>query len=277
MTQNAPPLMIVGAPRSGNTLVRRVLLASGQIYIPPETYVLGEIIENWRRWVLLPWRDKVWLFCAYFDRHPHRDELDVQSLSPFANHAAHWPRKDRSLRALLDAFYRFLAAQHGYGATRWGDKTPWNTMHLKSISRFFPDAVYLHLIRDGRDSVSSQVQAEMRDVTEAARRWVSANDMCDRYLPRQRTLQMRYEDIVSDPEACFARIFDWAGLRFEDRFLRDVPHRLGDVTMREHHASVLKPITPASIGGWKSRLSPDQITALPPPFHTMMARLGYHR
>lgn len=276
MTLNAPPpLMIVGAPRSGNTLVRRVLLASGQIYIPPETYVLGEIIENWGKWLLLPWRHKVWLFCAFFDRHPHRAELDVESLSPFADQVSGWPRQDRNLRALLEAFYLFLAAEHGYAAKRWGDKTPWNTMHLKSISRFFPDAQYLYLIRDGRDSISSQVQAEMRDLNEATRRWVSANDMCAKYLPRSRTLQMRYEDIVRDPEASFSRIFQWAGLSYEHRYLHDVPARLGDVTLREHHATVLKPITPASIGGWKTKLTEDQIKALPQQFHQMMTKLGY--
>jgi hypothetical protein len=267
--------MIVGAPRSGNTLVRRVLLASGQIYIPPETYVLGDIIENWRRWFLLPWRDKVWLFCAYFDRHPHRHELDVGTLSGFADDSCTWPRSKQNLRALLEAFYLFLATEHGYAATRWGDKTPWNTMHLKSITRFFPDARYLYLIRDGRDSISSQVQAEMRDLNEAARRWVSANDMCAKYLPQSRTLSMRYEDIVRDPGPSFARIFDWAELSYQDRYLSEVPARLGDVTLRAHHAGVLQPITPASIGGWRKKLSQDQINMLPPRFHEMLARLGY--
>ncbi|KEO59882.1 sulfotransferase family protein [Thioclava indica] len=274
MTKNTP-LMIVGAPRSGNTLVRRVLMASGQIYIPPETYVLGELIENWRRAALLSWRDKVWLFCAYFDRHPHRNDMDIASLSPFADTAARWPRAQRNLRALLDGFYRFMAGEHGYTQARWGDKTPWNTVHLKSITRFYPDAQYLHLLRDGRDSVASQVRADMRDIDEAARRWISANEMCERHLRKVSHLQMRYEDIVRDPETSFARVFDWAGLRFESRFLTEVPARMGDVTLRTHHANVLEPITPRSIGGWTRSLDAAQVSALPAPFHAMMTKYGY--
>ena len=50
MASTTEPLFIIGAPRSGNTLTRRVLMASGQIYIPPETYVIGEILSRWPKW-----------------------------------------------------------------------------------------------------------------------------------------------------------------------------------------------------------------------------------
>lgn len=274
MTQ-PPPLFIVGAPRSGNTLVRRVLLASGQIYIPPETYVLGDMIKAWPRWFALPWREKVWLFCAYFDRHPHRAELDIVTLSPFADQAADWPPADRRLDALLQGFYRFCAIEQGFTDARWGDKTPWNTIHLKRIARFFPRAQYLQLVRDGRDSVASQLKADMRGTTEAAHRWVQANEICERVLPRYDHLRMRYEDIVSDPAASFARIFAWAGLTFDERHLTDMPARMGDVTMRDHHAAVLAPITPQSIGNWRSSMTQADLDALSPRFSKMLAGYGY--
>lgn len=269
------PLIIVGAPRSGNTLVRRVLMASGQIYIPPETYVLGELIKDWPRWIFLAWKQKVWLFCAYFDRHPHRAELDLDSLSPFAEDAAQWPAARRNLRALIDGFYRFMARSHGFSDARWGDKTPWNTIHLKAITRFYPDGLYLHLVRDGRDSVASQLRADMRDLGEAAHRWVQANEICERCLPARNSLQMRYEEIVQTPEAAMQRIFGWAGLDYDPRYLTEVPARLGDVTVREHHAAVLEPITPRSIGGWARTLSEPQIAGLPKRFHSMMQRYQY--
>lgn len=270
-----PPLFIVGAPRSGNTLTRRVLMASGQIYIPPETYVLGELIERWNKWVLLSWRERVWLFCAYFDRHPHWLELDLDSLSPFAADAAEWPKSQRTLKHLLDAFYRFMARAHGFNDKRWGDKTPWNTMHLKSITKFYPDAQYLWLVRDGRDAVASQIKADMRDLETSAERWVNSNRNCEKYLPKSRTLKMSYEDIVRTPEDSMRKVFDWAGLEFSATHLTDVPPRLGDVTMRDHHAEVLKPISPKSIGNWTKSLSEAQIQSLPAPFHNMMRSLNY--
>lgn len=273
---STPPLFIVGAPRSGNTLTRRVLMASGQIYIPPETYVIGEIIERWPRWFWLSWREKVWLLCAYFDRHKHRADLDIESFSPFADDAITWPKAHQTLPALFDALYAFMGREHGYPAARWGDKTPWNTMHLRAIVRRYPQAWYLHLIRDGRDAVASQIKADMRDMSGSAERWVVANRACLKHLPKgPRTLAMRYEDLVRDPEESFARIFDWAGLRFEPRFLTEMPQKLGDVGVHAHHAQVLRPITPDSIGKWRQSLSPEALTQLSPEFRKMMAELSY--
>lgn len=269
------PLLVVGAPRSGNTLVRRVLLASGQIYIPPETYVLGEVIERWKRWRRLDWREKVFLFASYFDRHANWPEMDVPSLAAFVTEAVGWPEEKHDLRALLDGLYGFLARQHGFAAPRWGDKTPWNTMHLKSIVKFLPDAQFLYLVRDGRDSVASQVKADMRTVDVAVDRWVQANSACARFLPRDRTLKMSYEDIVTKPKGAFDRIFGFARMDFAPEYLTRVPANLGDIEQLDHHAAVLKPITPASIGNWKKTLNETDVARFPDAFRQHMTRHGY--
>ncbi|MEM6666163.1 MAG: sulfotransferase, partial [Pseudomonadota bacterium] len=174
MTMTAP-LFIIGAPRSGNTLTRRVLMASGQIYIPPETYVIGEIITRWPKWRRLTWREKVWMVCAYFDRHDHRDDFEIESFTPFAREVEALPEDQQTLPHLYDELYAFMARSHGFTEARWGDKTPWNTMHLKTIVKMYPDAYYLHLKRHGLDVVASQMKADMRDLTGSAERWVAAN------------------------------------------------------------------------------------------------------
>lgn len=269
------PLIIVGAPRSGNTLVRRVLLASGQIYIPPETYVLGEVLENWGRWRKLYWHEKVWLFASYFDRHPNWPEMDVDSLLPFVAECKNWGEERQNLRALLDGLYAYLGQQHGFSSTRWGDKTPWNTMHLKAIVKRLPDAKFLFLVRDGRDSVASQVKADMRTVEVAVERWVQANWACVKYLPSQRTLRMSYETLVTNPAAAFSEIFEHAGMEFKADFLDRVPSNLGDIEILDHHAAVLKPITPKSIGNWKKSLTESDVSGFSSAFHKQMARQGY--
>jgi protein-tyrosine sulfotransferase len=271
------PLFIIGAPRSGNTLTRRVLMASGQIYIPPETYVFGEIIARWPRWFGLSWREKVWMVCAYFDRHRHRDELEIESFSPFAEIAGALPRKQQSLRDLYDCLYAFMAREHGYTDQRWGDKTPYNTYYLPQIVKKYPDAQYLYLVRDGRDVVASQVKAGFGDLQEAAQRWVDANEACLAALKNKRlsALTIGYEELVTSPQAVFERIFGWARLGFELRFLDEVPARLGDVGRREHHAQVMQPITAGSIGRWRETMSDGDVAGLSPVFGATMTRLGY--
>jgi hypothetical protein len=272
-----PPLFIIGAPRSGNTLTRRVLMASGQIYIPPETYVFGEIIARWPRWFGLSWREKVWLVCAYFDRHRHRDEMEIESFSPLAQIAVALPPKQQNLRTLYDCLYAFMAREHGFTDQRWGDKTPWNTYYLPQIVKTYADAQYLHLVRDGRDVVASQVKAGFGDLQGAAQRWIEANDACLKAMKNKRlsALTVRYEDLVTSPQVVFEQVFAWAGLSFEPRFLHEVPARLGDVGRREHHAQVMQPISATSIGRWRETMSDSDVAALPVAFGAMMIRLGY--
>ncbi|WP_245848233.1 sulfotransferase family protein [Actibacterium ureilyticum] len=271
------PVFIIGSGRSGNTLVRRTLMASGQIYIPPETYVLGEIIENWTRSATLPWRERVWLFCAYFEKHPHFGTFGIENLNTFAGDAATWPKQDQTLRHVIDGFYRFMAQEHGYGARRWGEKSPWNTFHLPAISAFFSDAQFLWLVRDGRDAALSYHEARLYSTfADAARRWTRANEACLALSETRCDLRrVDYEALVSDPETVFARLFDWLGLDFDPGMLNAEAGHMGDVEALAHHKNVRKPISASSIGRWKSRLSPDDLTAAGPEFHAMLAKLGY--
>lgn len=269
------PLFVIGSGRSGNTLVRRVLLASGQIYIPPETYVLGDIIETWPYSALLPWRQRVWLFCAHFERHPHFATFGLDNLGQFATEAASLKR--RSLPILIDAFFRFLAREAGYACDRWGDKTPWNTNHLPAIGATFPQARYLWLIRDGRDVALSYQRAGLYpDLRSAAVRWEQANRACARFARwAPHVYKVRYEDLVSAPEREFSALFDWAGLTFDAGVLDARPDRMGDVEALAHHAAVTKQISTKSIGSWRKAKLDDELAALSPGFHNQIGVLGY--
>jgi len=277
MANTTEPLFIIGAPRSGNTLTRRVLMASGQIYIPPETYVIGEILSRWPKWRGLTWRERVWMVCAYIDRHPHRDDFEIDSFSPFANEAETWDKPRQTVQALYDALYAFMAREHGFTQARWGDKTPWNTFHLSHIVKTYPDAHYLHLKRHGLDVVASQVKAGMRNIEQSAQRWIDANAACLKQARRMKRAAMTvaYEDLVSAPETVFERIFDWAGLEFDPDHLVRVPGKLADVERHAHHASVTRPITADSIGRWRETLTREDLASLPAGFDEMMETLGY--
>ncbi|WP_240722750.1 sulfotransferase [Poseidonocella sp. HB161398] len=279
LSRSAPaseqPVFVIGSGRSGNTLVRRVLLASEQIYVPPETYVLGDVIEGWQRSAALPWRQRVWLFCAFFERHPHWNTFGLESLTAFAREAE--GLRVKSLPALIDAFFRYLAREAGSDAPRWGDKTPWNTFHLPAIGRTFPQARYLWLVRDGRDVALSYVKAGLYpEIGAAADRWAQANRSCAqfaRWIPHLRCI--RYEDVAENPEATFRGVFDWLGLDFEPGMLTGKPARMGDVEMLSHHAAVASAINGRSVGKWRSEIDGAALARLPQDFHAWAGRLGY--
>ncbi|MEO1681189.1 MAG: sulfotransferase [Pseudomonadota bacterium] len=273
------PLFVIGAGRSGNTLVRRVLMATGEIYIPPETYVLGDIIEGWPRGALLTWQERVWLFCAYFEKHHSFSTFGFNNLDEFARLACALPRAERTLPALIDAFYRNLAAAHGLEGARWGDKTPYNTFHLDALEAVFPSARFLWLVRDGRDVALSYVEAGLFDTLgEAAGRWVEANAACTALAQRHpRVRRQSYEALVSAPEEVFADLCAWAELTFAPAMLTAPIAPLGDVETLDHHRNVTRPISAASVGRWRSTVDPDAFDELPAEFWAMMDAVGYER
>jgi len=269
------PLFVIGSGRSGNTLVRRVLMASGQIHIPPETFVLGDLIDLWPRTALLSWRERVWLFCAHFEKHRHWPTFELPNLDEFAAEARHL--RPRRLRPLIEAFYFYLARKNGSTARRWGDKTPWNTYHLPAIGHMFPHARYLWLVRDGRDVALSYRDAGLiADLPGAAQRWCEANAACARFARWSRNvLQIHYEDIATEPDRAFRRMFDWADLTYSADYLTARPTALGDVEQLDHHAQVARAISTGSVGKWRAAPDAGALSTLPPAFHDCLARLGY--
>lgn len=277
VTAPGPPLFIIGSGRSGNTLVRRVLLASGQIYIPAETYEIGPIISDWWRGRLLRWREKVRLFCAYFEKHRHFHTFGLPNLDGFAKEAANWPSEKRVLRALFEGFYAYLAEQEGRPPTRWGDKTPYNSYHLRPIARVFPDAQFVWLRRNGLDAAASYVEAGLSpDLADAAGRWTQANADCRKFARKHPNVgRARYESLVSEPERAFADLFALAGLDFRPEMLTADPGPMGDVERERHHAAVTRPISARSVGRWREKLSEADLARLDPAFWEMMGDLGY--
>lgn len=273
--QDGEPLFIIGSGRSGNTLLRRVMMASEQIFIPPETFVLGDLLTLWPRSSFLTWRERVWLFCAHFEKHRHWPTFDLPNLNDFAAEAIRL--KPRRLRPLIDLFFFHLAEKAGSQATRWGDKTPWNTYSLPSIGQTFPRGRYLWLVRDGRDvALSYTASGLIAEFNDAAQRWSEANAACARFARwSPNVMQVRYEDLVSTPDTTFAQVFDWAGLDFDSRFLTTKVDHLGDVEKLSHHANVSGNINAGQIGKWRDALDPEELAKAPPAFDQWIARLGY--
>lgn len=269
------PLFIIGSGRSGNTLVRRVLMASGQIYIPPETYVLGDIIESWPSARFLTWRERIWLFCAHFEKHQHWNTFELPNLNEFADEAKAYSRRD--LRTLTEGFFLFLARKNGSPATRWGDKTPWNTNHLASLGHLFPHARFLWLVRDGRDvALSYSKSGLIPELSDAARRWSDANAACARFARwSPNVLQMHYEKLASEPESAFRDVFAWAHLDFSEAMLTADAGAMGDVERLSHHAAVTSPISASSVGNWRRGLEPGALNNAPAAFDLWLKRLGY--
>ena len=179
------PIFVIGSPRSGTTLLRLLLDSHPRISCGEETHFLrdlGAIVG--RHWDLL---------ATYgFERR-------------------WWLER---MAAFYAGFQSAVLARDG--KARWAEKDPTYTLILDLIDELFPDAVYVHLVRDGHDVVASfRDRWGYRSALRAARtewaRYVRSARSLGGRLPPERFLEVRYERLVADPEPEARRLFDFLG------------------------------------------------------------------
>ena len=275
------PFFIVGSGHCGTTLLRAMLEAHPGVHIPPEN-PLGGVVRDYRRYSRLPWNAvlRVTLGGLAFR---HRWELFGLPLGPLVGKLNALPPVDRNLATVLDALYRAHTAQYKPSAERWGDKTPGNVFALDALRAVFPDLRVIHMLRDGRDVVRSYMIATRGDVggnlPGAAGRWLRAVHAGRAFGARYPGLylEVRYEELVHDPNATSQRVATFLGIELHERMLRhhelDLP--LDDIKGFAHLDGVRGPVHKTAIGRWRTTFDAAQITELHRLMGPTLEELGY--
>jgi hypothetical protein len=245
-TTGQQPFFIVGSDRSGTTLLRLYLNASSRLAIPSESWFLIDLFAAFGQGSA-PERHRV-LDAAALERaiaivteHPRfRDGWHVDPDALLAELAG---SGEVTLPTFIDALFRLeTSLPHG---GRWGDKTPEYALHMADLDRAFPQAQFVHIVRDGRDVYLSLASRRWRDrghtPYELGRYWtraVTAVGAAGAWLGPQRYLLVRYEDLVLDTRSTLERVAGFLGVGFEERML-DAHEQAGAiVTPSESSAGV---------------------------------------
>jgi hypothetical protein len=188
-----------------------------------------------------------------------------------------------TIAAAIECVY--LAYAEKSGKRRWGDKTPSYVLSIPLLSSLYPSARFIHLIRDGRDVALSYLARPMfpRTIWEAAWRWrqmVSAGLSAGRPLGQHRYLEVRYEDLVTDPRAVLQRLCEFGGLELENSMLNyfeDVEGRLQTpVQFRQFQRGVAGPPT-VGLRDWRTQMTPADVLRFEAVNGSLLSDLGYER
>lgn len=174
-----PPIFIIGSPRSGTTLLRLMLTCHPNIVIPPScgfaVWWYGKY-RDWPRGVMLDeFMGDLMTSRKIESWHIDRDEL------------LYFLRRQGSYTyaMLVSAVYEWYGKSLGEPFTRWGSKDNFHVEHIPELRELFPDAVFIHIVRDGRDMACSYRELNARnintrwapdlpnDITEIALQWQS--------------------------------------------------------------------------------------------------------
>lgn len=106
------------------------------------------------------------------------------------------------------------------GKTRWGEKSPMNLPHLSALATQFPDAKFVHIIRDGREAAQSFHRRYGYHPLHTIYRWkklVAIGREQGRRLGNERYAEVFYETLTRQPEQEMRRVCEFLGLAYSER------------------------------------------------------------
>lgn len=199
-------IFLVSAPRSGSTLLQRMLASHTQIATHPEPHLITPLA-----------------YLGYYDTVDKAPFDHVNSAEALRLFVSHLPNGEAdylaSLRAYSDSMFgRFMAAQ---SKLLFLDKTPANALVLPFLQRLYPQAKYVVLTRHPLAVFSSYANSFFAGDWHAAHRF---NPILERYVPAIAAfvreaqvphIQVVYEDLVRRPEFELQRLFEFLGLNHQ--------------------------------------------------------------
>jgi hypothetical protein len=201
----ATPVFVVGCSRSGTTLVQTILDSHPRLSVIYEADFLVDVPLGLRS-SLANASEALTLAEAHpnfgVDSSFCSDSFDALTTSVVC--------RELGITDAAGAM-RVLAASHALaqGKRRWGNKTPKALLHLAELAIVYPDAQFIHVIRDGRDSASSQARMSHRSLVEGALLWrtgMRTGRRAGSYLGPDRYLEVRLEELLSSPEEQIRRM-----------------------------------------------------------------------
>lgn len=282
-----PAPFIVGAPRSGTTLLRLMLDAHPELCIPPETGFLPDAAALRGRGGALrrAFFETVTGTRSWADINLTRERFAaaLEEIEPF------------TVTEGARAFYRAYAAR--FGKPRWGDKTPLYCLHMVEIERILPEARFVHIIRDGRDvalSLRGLWFSPGDDVEELAAHWRTWLRTARRLgRGRRHYMEVRYEELIADAPAVLRKVCEFVRLDYDprmERYYERSGERLDEVKTvyrpdgtlliskeeRLHnHRFATRPPEPSRVHRWREEMDAETRSRFAAVAGDLLGELGY--
>jgi len=244
------PVFLIGCPRSGTTI------AVDLFALQPELANLSEGPEIW-------------------DPHGY---LDFE-----ADH--HWTAADVRPRDAARLHARFEYHRRWHGKARFVNKYPRSSVRIDYMRAVFPDAVFIHVVRDGRAAAASMLQAlgrrrrgqlkpDMPFCHPPGWRELVREDKAEQVALQWREVvgfirnkraelgpayhEFKYEEMCDDPRGVLAAAWRFAGLRVDEDIVASLPERLESQNFK-----------------WKEQLNLQQIETVNRVAGPLLEELGY--
>ena len=269
----------MGCHRSGTNLLYDMLLSSGGFaiyrgYLPIYKILIprfGSMEKRANREKIL----QTWLRSKGF----RRTGLDAEQLS--ARLLNECRNGGDFIRVVMDAVAQSQQAQ------RWAVYDPDNVLYIEQVKRDIPNALFVHIIRDGRDIALSlkkmggftplpwdRSQPDSLVATSLYWEWmIDKGREHGRKFPAD-YIEIRYEDLITSPQETLGRLGGFIDHDLDyDRIQRAGLGRLSETNSSFREEGAKETISP--LGRWKERLAPEDVAAIEATVGECLQENGY--
>ncbi len=282
-----PYVFIVGCPRSGTTLLQRMVNAHPQIAITPESHWIPHLYE--KPWALTPEGRIERKLIRKLGAHPKFARLgigleELKRLERLSRNG-HPLTYSGLVTAIFDLYGK------AQGKPLVGDKTPDYVRRISTLHRLWPEARFIHVIRDGRDVCLSMMEwpkvhpkpgnftTWKDDPVSTAAWWWEFNVRHGRdaggSLGSGLYYELRYEALVASPREESARLCAFLGVPFDEVILSFHEDRARpDPGLEQKRAGL--PVAPG-LRDWQSQMPAEELEQFEAAAGEFLDELSYPR
>lgn len=283
-------VFILGNPRSGTTLLRIILNNHQNIIAPPECGFAHWWLEKYINW---SWEQSKSNLSAFLKDLANSKKIETWHLDFNKLKELIIQNEPNTYGDLVNLVYLSYANEFEKIKVVV-DKNNYYLNHLEDLNRIWPNSIYLHLIRDGRDVASSYLKIKEIDdkfkykpkltdnISAIAKEWVCNNDKIESLGLKfpNRYFRLRYEDLILNTAEVLQNLCDFLNLEFDPEALKyyenkDFNKIEPEETIQWKQKTREKPDS-GNIGKFRDEMTPENIKAFMEIGATTLQKYDYH-
>jgi len=263
-----PFFFIIGRSRSGTTMLRSMFDAHPNVIIPfesPYIFLLRRKyckIKIWSKEILLEfyndlfnttWKFQIW-------------DIDKEKLK---EDLLKCEGKNDYFTICKTVHLNYISVFKKENIKVIGDKTPKYAVKIDTLIRLFPEARFIHIIRDYRDQLHSSLKVDFLDsiIPEILYQWKYSAVLVKKIKAKypDKIFSIRYEDLVKDPARGFSEICNFLNIPYFESSLdfykkeNEIKNQINLELFNRVQTSLFKPIDDSRIDRWKGNLNEQQL------------------